>query len=128
MPSLSWYVEHRCPQLFQKDMIPLDAIMNAAAFQMMHALTHGIPCTQCSLRPGCATWEDLRQETLAILHGKPLPPSRIPTHAQAEDVNALLRDPDFLEACKRAGVEPTRRQANKFLRQEGAAYDHRVRA
>ena len=34
----------------------------------------------------------------------------------------LSKRQDFIEACKKAGIEPTVRQASKFRRQFGSAY------
>jgi hypothetical protein len=36
-----------------------------------------------------------------------------------------MRDPDFLLACSRAGVETTKRQASKYRRGVGAAWNKR---
>ena len=33
--------------------------------------------------------------------------------------------PDFLGACEKAGIKPTRRQASKWLRKTGKAYKER---
>lgn len=38
----------------------------------------------------------------------------------AEDIT---REPEFREACRKAGVEPTKRQARKWRRREGQAWD-----
>lgn len=34
----------------------------------------------------------------------------------------FTRDPDFIEACRRAGVEPTKRQASKYRAKRGKAW------
>ena len=36
---------------------------------------------------------------------------------------ATMTDVIFIEACERAGVKPTKRQANKFWRRRGRAYE-----
>jgi hypothetical protein len=37
-------------------------------------------------------------------------------------VNELLRDAVFLETCEAIHIKPTRRQARKWLRKTGVAY------
>lgn len=39
-----------------------------------------------------------------------------------QQVNALLKDDKFQAACDKAGINPTRRQARKWLRHQGLAY------
>ena len=34
------------------------------------------------------------------------------------------RTKEFIEICKKAGVEPTQRQASKFRNKKGTAYKH----
>jgi hypothetical protein len=36
--------------------------------------------------------------------------------------NAILKDEVFIEACKWAGIKPTRRQASKWKTKKGIAY------
>jgi len=38
----------------------------------------------------------------------------------------IKNDKNFLEACRAATVEPTRRQASKWLNKKGRAYKHRL--
>jgi len=40
--------------------------------------------------------------------------------------NGILRDKVFVEACKQAGIEPTRRQASKWKRKKGIAHENSI--
>ncbi len=41
---------------------------------------------------------------------------------KAQLVDQVMKDGVFLEACRTAGIEPTRRQASKWLDHEGLAW------
>ncbi len=38
---------------------------------------------------------------------------------------AVLKSPQFIAACEKAGIPATRRQASRFRRKHGLAYSHR---
>lgn len=42
--------------------------------------------------------------------------------AARDRINKTLKDREFLNRCKRAGVDPCRRQASKYSRKRGAAW------
>lgn len=48
-------------------------------------------------------------------------------NSEGRSTNAYFatHDTEFMEACKRAGVENTPRQASKWMRKRGMAYKHR---
>jgi ribosomal protein L32E len=52
------------------------------------------------------------------------------TNAKDKMTNELFAssNPEFLEACKKADLKPTARQASKWRRQMGLAYKTRVEA
>ena len=45
--------------------------------------------------------------------------------ARHKKIQSTLKSAKFLKACKNAQIEPTRRQASKFLKQRGLAWANR---
>lgn len=55
-------------------------------------------------------------------------PNLCPEYAErAKKNDGVVNSPQFKEACEKAGIEPTRRQASKFRRKMGLAYQNRNR-
>ncbi len=61
-------------------------------------------------------------EQWARVTGPNLSPDSVERGVKNGDV---LKSPQFKEACEKAGIPATRRQASRFRRKLGLAYSHR---
>ena len=88
--------------------------VHADVFSTLFKTTKGDPCHECSFKNSidCTCAE------------------RFLITRSVKDSNAIVnsdfvKNEEFIEACKKAGVEPTARQAGKYQRKTGTAYQHR---
>ena len=104
----------------------------------LYAATNNKPCAECNCKQTCVAWESMtpaerqymRETSVSQVEAKRRrmtytsvsQPEPKPKPVPVRTANDVLQTVEFIEACQKAGVEPTVRQANKYLRGEGAAW------
>ena len=147
--NLRWYIENGCELKRPNDQLVLEGLYNltqgnpcegcnykptcpAWATRQKMNVRHGYTVT---LQQAMADVQQAADQMVPVYGANVVNVERIKavtslyqaeTTAAADLATELMTLPAFLEGCRRAGVEPTRRQANKCLRKEGLVFDTMV--